>query len=213
MAFPENSEEQNEIHLSQEKISKYDRSIIEGSLTGAVWKIAAPTMLANIFGGLQGLVDHIVVGNLIGFKGNAAIGVSWQIFLVVIVFISSIFTGMSILVARFAGAGETDKVNRTVYQAFLTGIFIALAVIAPIGYFVSPMLLNLINAEPGVQAEALPYLRTMFLFSIGMMIYFMLSGALRSAGDAKTPMILGIVMTVLNLILRCRRCRVVLSFR
>lgn len=200
MAFPENSEEQNEIHLSQEKISKYDRSIIEGSLTGAVWKIAAPTMLANIFGGLQGLVDHIVVGNLIGFKGNAAIGVSWQIFLVVIVFISSIFTGMSILVARFAGAGETDKVNRTVYQAFLTGIFIALAVIAPIGYFVSPMLLNLVNAEPGVQAEALPYLRTMFLFSIGMMIYFMLSGALRSAGDAKTPMILGIVMTVLNLI-------------
>src|SRR5688572_9027222 len=86
--------------------SKYDRSIIEGSLPRAVWKIAAPTMLTNIFGGLQGLVDHLVVGNLVGFKGNAAIGVSWQIFLVVIVFIGSIFTGMSILVARFVGAGE-----------------------------------------------------------------------------------------------------------
>lgn len=179
---------------------KYDRSIIEGSLAGAVWKIAAPTMLTNIFGGLQGLVDHIVVGNLVGFKGNAAIGVSWQIFLVVIVFISSIFTGMSILVARFVGANETDKVNRTVYQAFLTAIFLALVVIAPIGYFASPMLLNLVNAEAGVQAEALPYLRIMFLFSVGMMVYFMLSGALRSAGDAKTPMILGIVMTALNLI-------------
>ena len=34
-----------------------------------------------------------------------------------------------------------------------------------------------------------------------MMIYFMLSGALRSAGDAKTPMVLGIVMTVLNVFL------------
>src|SRR5688572_16230430 len=102
------------------KKSKYDRSIIEGSLPRAVWKIAAPTMLTNIFAGLQGLVDHIVVGNMVGFKGNAAIGVSWQIFLVVIVFIGSIFTGMSILVARFVGAGETEKVNRTVYQAFLT---------------------------------------------------------------------------------------------
>lgn len=179
---------------------KYDRSLVEGSLSRAVWKIAAPTMLTNIFGGLQGLVDHIVVGNLIGFKGNAAIGVSWQIFLVVVVFISSIFTGMSVLVARFVGAGETDKVNRTVYQAFLTGIFLALAVIAPVGYFASPMLLNLVNAEAGVQAEALPYLRTMFLFSAGMMIYFMLGGALRSAGDAKTPMVLGLVMTALNLI-------------
>lgn len=180
--------------------SKYDRSIIEGSLPRAVWKIAAPTMLTNVFAGLQGLVDHIVVGNIVGFKGNAAIGVSWQIFLVVIVFIGSIFTGMSILVARFVGAGETEKVNRTVYQAFLTAIFIALALIAPIGYFASPFLLDIVNAEAGVKAEALPYLRTMFLFSIGMMVYFMLSGALRSAGDAKTPMILGIVMTVLNLI-------------
>jgi putative MATE family efflux protein len=107
---------------------------------------------------------------------------------------------MSILVARFVGAGETDKVNRTVYQAFLTAILLALAVIAPVGYFASPFLLDLVNAEAGVKAEALPYLRIMFLFSLGMMIFFMLSGALRSAGDAKTPMMLGIVMTVLNLV-------------
>ena len=198
MTFPENSEEQDEIHTSIKP--KYDRSIIEGSLSKAVWKLAAPTMLANIFGGLQGLVDHIVVGNIVGFKGNAAIGVSWQIFLVVVVFVSSIFIGMSILVARFVGAGETDKVNRTVYQAFITAIFIALAIIAPIGYFASPLLLNLVNAEAGVQAEALPYLRIMFLFSLGMMIFFMLSGALRAAGDAKTPMKLGIAMTILNVI-------------
>ncbi len=196
---PEKIEEAEIIHSSTPK-TKYDRSIIEGSLPKAVWRIAAPTMLTNIFGGLQGLVDHIVVGNIVGFKGNAAIGVSWQIFLVVIVFIASIFTGMSILVARFVGANETDKVNRTVYQAFLTAIVISLALIAPIGYFASPLLLDIVNAEAGVKAEALPYLRIMFLFSLGMMMYFMLSGALRSAGDAKTPMILGIVMTVLNLV-------------
>src|ERR1035437_7741144 len=82
---------------------RFDRSIIEGPLARAVWAIAWPTMLTNFIGGLQGMVDHILVGNLIGFQANAAIGVSWQIFLVVIVFISSIFTGMSVLVARFAG--------------------------------------------------------------------------------------------------------------
>lgn len=181
--------------------SRYDRSIVEGPLRPAVWKIAWPTMLTNVIGGLQGVVDHALVGNLVGFKANAAIGVSWQIFLVVIVFISSLFTGMSVLVARFAGAGDEEKVNRTVYQAFLTAIFISLGVMAPIGYFVSPSLLNLVNAAPDVKAEALPFLRIMFVFSIGMMIFFMLSGALRSAGDARTPMMLGISMTVLNLLL------------
>ncbi|HEY8559173.1 MAG TPA: MATE family efflux transporter [Pyrinomonadaceae bacterium] len=202
MSLAESSEPVDEVEDFEPPAakSKYDRSLIEGSLSRGVWKIAAPTMLTNIFGGLQGLVDHLIVGNLVGFRGNAAIGVSWQIFLVVIVFIASIFTGMSILVARFVGAGESDKVNRTVYQAFITGIFISFALIAPVGYFASPFLLDIVNAEAGVKAEALPYLRIMFLFSIGMMIYFMLGGALRSAGDAKTPMILGIVMTVLNLI-------------
>ena len=180
---------------------RYDRSIVEGPLRPAVWKIAWPTMLTNVFGGLQGMVDHALVGNLVGFKANAAIGVSWQIFLVVIVFISSLFTGMSVLVARFAGAGDEEKVNRTVYQAFLTAIFLALGILAPIGYFVSPSLLNLVNAAPDVKAEALPFLRIMFVFSLGMMIFFMLGGALRSAGDARTPMMLGITMTVLNVIL------------
>src|SRR2546425_141136 len=180
---------------------RYDRSIVEGPLRAAVWKIAWPTMLTDAIGGLQGMVDHVLVGNLVGYKANAAIGVSWQIFLVVIVFISSLFTGMSVLVARFAGAGEPDKVDRVVYQAFLTAIGISIGILAPVGYFLAPFLLDLVNAAPEVKTEALPFLRIMFGFSSGMMIFFMLGGALRSAGDARTPMILGIVMTVVNLLL------------
>ena len=180
---------------------RFDRSIVEGPLRPAVWKIAWPTMLTNAIGGLQGMVDHALVGHLVGYRANAAIGVSWQIFIVVIVFISSLFTGMSVLVARFAGAGDEEKVNRVVYQAFLTAIFIAFGVMAPLGYFVSPSLLNFVNAAPEVKAEALPFLRVMFVFSLGMMIFFALSTALRSAGDARTPMLLGVTMTVLNVVL------------
>src|SRR5258705_5744101 len=181
--------------------SRYDRSIVEGPLQSAVWKIAWPTMFANVIGGAQGIVDHILVGNLVGYQANAAIGVSWQIFLVVIVFISSLFTGMSVLVARFAGAGEPDKVDRVVYQAFLTAIGISIGIMAPVGYFATPWLLRIVNAAPAVQAQAEPFLRIMFMFSTGMLVFFMLSGALRSAGDAHTPMVLGIVMTGMNLVL------------
>jgi MATE family, multidrug efflux pump len=176
----------------------FDRSIVEGPIVPAVWKIAWPTVLQNAIGGLQGIVDHALVGHYVGFTGNAAIGVSWQIFLVVIVFIASLFTGMGVLVARAAGANDHDKVNRTVYQAFLTALVISLAILAPLGYALSPRLLDLVNATPAVRAEALPFLRTMFLFSIGLLMFFMLGGALRSAGDARTPLRLGIGMTVLN---------------
>jgi len=125
-------------------------------------------MLTNMFGGLQGLIDHIMVGRLIGFDGNAGIGVATQIWIVVIVFVMSVFTGMSVLVARYVGAGNEEMADRTVYQAFLTAAALSLGILV-------------------------------FVFSTGMLVFFMLGGALRSAGDARTPMIMGIIMTIMNI--------------
>jgi putative MATE family efflux protein len=156
-------------------------------------------MLQNIIAGLQGIIDHAMVGHFVGYTANAAIGVSWQIILVVIVFISSTFTGMAVLVARFAGANEPDKVNRVVYQAFLTAFGLSVF-LAAIGYAAAPALLRLVNAAPEVQAEALPFLRAMFMGIFGMLMFFMLSGAFRAAGDPQTPLRLGVIMTVLTIV-------------
>ena len=45
-----------------------------------------------------------------------------------------------------------------------------------------------------MREQALPYLRTLFVGGFGMMIFYMLNGALRAAGDAKTGLRLGIVL-------------------
>jgi putative MATE family efflux protein len=182
------------------KSSPFDRSLIEGPISPAVWKLAWPTMLQNLVAGLQGLIDHALVGHLIGATANAAIGVSWQMFLVVIVFMASLFTGQAVLVARFAGAGDAERVNRVVQQAFLTALGMFL-VLAPVGYFAAPGLLDIVNASPEVVAQALPFIRINFVFSLGMLLFFMISAALRAAGDARTPLRLGLTMTVLNVIL------------
>ena len=88
-------------------------------------------MLTNIVGGMQGIIDHVMVGHFVGYTGNAAIGVSWQVFLVVIAFIMALFSGMSVLVARYAGAGNEEMVDWTVYQSFLVAIFLSIGVLAP----------------------------------------------------------------------------------
>src|SRR5688572_15486666 len=177
---------------------KFDRSIVEGRLRPAVWRLAWPTMLQNLIAGLQGIIDHAMVGHFVGYTANAAIGVSWQIIIVIIVFVTSVFTGMAVLVARFAGANEPDKVNRVVYQAFLTAAGMAV-LLGATGWFAAPSLLHLVNAAPDVHAEALPFLRTMFVGIIGLMMFFMLSGAFRAAGDPHTPLRLGVAMTVLTI--------------
>ena len=176
---------------------RFDRSIVEGSLTRAVWRLAWPTMLQNAVAGLQGMVDHALVGHFVGYTANAAIGVSWQIILVVITFVGSLFTGTSVFVARAAGADDADGVNRIVYQAFLASLLLA-AVMAPAGYLLAPRLLDVVHAAPQVKAEALPFLRIMLTCSVGLLIFFMLGGAFRAAGDAHTPLRLGLGVTVLN---------------
>jgi putative MATE family efflux protein len=178
--------------------STFDRSLVEGPLSSAVWRLAWPTMLQNVIAGLQGIIDHVMVGHFVGYRGNAAIGVSLQIFLVVVVFISSLFTGMAVLVARFAGANDPEKVNNVVYQSFLTSAGLAV-LLAAVGYIAAPGLLELVNASPEVQAEALPFMRTMFLGGIGQVMFFMLSGAFRAAGDPRTPLKLGVGLTVLTI--------------
>ena len=176
-----------------------DRSIVEGPLAHAVWMLAWPTMLQNLIGGLQGVVDHALVGHFVGYAGNAAIGVAIQIFIVVIAFVMSVFSGMAVLVARFAGANEPEKVNRTAYQAFLAALALWGLVLAPVGWILAPSLLGVVNAAPAVRLEALPFLRIMFVGSIGMLLFFMVGGALRAAGDARTPLHLGILLTALNI--------------
>jgi len=177
----------------------FDRSIVEGPIGPAVWRLAWPTMLQNVIAGLQGIIDHVMVGHFVGYTANAAIGVSWQIILVVIVFMNALFTGMAVLVARFAGANEPEKVNRVVYQAFLTA-FVMAVLLGAVGYVAAPALLDVVNAAPEVQREALPFLRAMFVGNFGLMMFFMLSGAFRAAGDPRTPLRLGVTMTVLTIV-------------
>jgi putative MATE family efflux protein len=177
-----------------------DRSIVEGPIPSAVWRLGWPTMLQNLIGGLQGMVDHALVGHFVGYAGNAAIGVAIQIFIVVIAFVMSVFSGMGVLVARFAGANEPEKVNRTVYQAFLAALALWGLLLAPAGWFLAPTLLEVVHAAPAVRAEALPFLRIMFVGCVGMLLFFTAGGALRAAGDARTPLRLGILLTVANVV-------------
>ena len=177
-----------------------DRSIVDGPIARAVWMLAWPTMLQNLIGGLQGMVDHALVGHFVGYAGNAAIGVAIQIFIVVIVFVISVFSGMGVLVARFAGANQAEQVNRTVYQAFLAAVALWGLLLAPLGWMLAPSLLGVVHAAPEVRVQALPFLRIMFLGSIGMLLFFMVSGALRAAGDARTPLHLGVLLTALNIV-------------
>lgn len=182
----------------------FDREIVSGSVIKSVWKLAWPMTLLNLVNGLHGMVDHLLVGNFVhtpSSAANAAIGVSWQVFLVVVVFISSLFQGMNVLVARHAGRQDREAMSRIAYQVFLTSILLLVCVMGPLGYVFAPQLLRFVHAEGDVYTLALPYIRILFVCGAPLFMMFMVTGALQASGEPKTPLKLGLLTTVLHIVI------------
>lgn len=182
-------------------MKQFDEELVSGSIVRSVWKLAWPIVLLQLVNGVHQLVDHILVGNFVPSSNNAAnaaIGDSWILFLVVAVFVASFLQGMTVLIARYSGKQDRETIGRVVYQTLLAAVIFNVFFLAPVGYFLSPWLLTLINAPAGVQVYALPYLRILFVFSIGLFANFMVFNTFQAIGDPKTPLILGIMATTLN---------------
>ena len=178
----------------------FDQDLVSGSITHSVWKLAWPVVLLNLVNGLHGFVDHVLVGHYIGYEANAGIGVAWQVFIVIIVFFTSLYHGMNVLVARYTGKQDRRTLSVVAYQAFLSSVLI-LSVLGVIGYIFTPQLLRLVKASPVVISQALPYMRILFVGGMPIMLMFMLTGAMQASGDPRTPLLLGILATSLNIVL------------
>lgn len=182
----------------------FDEALTSGSTWRSVWRLSWQVILLNLVNGAHSLVDHVLVGHYVVSEAkaaNAAIGVAWQVFLVLVVFIASVFHGMNVLIARYAGRQDRERMSLVAFEAFLAAVYILFFVIAPVGFFLSPRLLNFVNADPDVHAYALPYMRILFTCGTPIFLMFMVTGAFQASGDAKTPLMLGVLTTILNIVI------------
>ncbi len=185
-------------------LKAFDLQIVMGSRLRSVWKLSWPLVTLNLVNGAHGFVDHVLIGHFIGSADNAAngaIGVAWQLFMVIVVLIVSIFQGANVLIARYSGRQDREAISEIFYSALLASIYCLVFLLAPVGYFCSPVLLNALDVAPEVHAHALPYLRLLFLCGTPLFLMFLLTGAFNASGDPKTPLKLGILTTGLNILI------------
>lgn len=179
----------------------FDQELVSGSVLRSVWKLGWPIVLMQLVSGIHGFVDQVLVGHSVGYEANAGIGVAWQLFLVIVVFVSSLFHGMGILIARYTGRQDYDAIGRVAYDTLLTSLYVLVLIVAPVGYFLSPYMLDWANTSPEVKVHALPYLRILFTGSFPLFLMFMLNGAFMSSGDPRTPMWFAFLTTAVNVVI------------
>ena len=182
-------------------MAQFDKEIVSGNVFRSIWKVAWPVIITQLVAGIHGIIDHILIGRYVGYEGQGAVGVSWQLFLVVVVFISSLFHGMNILIARYSGKQDRDSVSRIFYNTLLTALYIQAFLLAPGGWLLTPQALELVDVDPAIKEHALPYMRLLFTGSTPLFLMFIVAGALQSSGNPKIPMFLGILTTVTNVVL------------
>lgn len=161
--------------------------------------LAWPTVIEQAMQTLVQYIDTAMVGAL-GTQATAAVGatstVGWLIFST----LSSFSVGFLAIVAKACGAGQQDRIKHTVAQAvFLTLVAGTIATILPLA--VSSQVPAWMQVDPAIQDLAAAYFFIIYLPMLPRTANIMFGTVLRAAGDTKTPMKVGILVNIINIIL------------
>lgn len=164
-----------------------------------IFSLAWPAVIGNLMYTLTSLVDMMMVGSL-GAPALAAVGLGGLIIWVSYGIMASVATGATALVARFTGAAKKREVTEVLSQALiLAALFSVFLTFFALRY--AEDILLLIGADMEVSGMGGVYLRTVFLATLFIFSAFVAEGALRGAGDTRTPLKIDIVINAFNLAL------------
>lgn len=162
------------------------RDLTSGPVMRTLLLFALPTLGSNLLQSLNGTVNSIWVGRLIG---EAALAATANANIVMFLTFAGVFGfGMAATVkmGQYFGARQVDAARRTFGSAL--GFCLTLAVIvATLGWIFAPNLLDLLGTPGQSYQLALDYLRIIFLAIPGSMMTVMIAMGLRGSGDSRTP--------------------------
>ncbi len=165
----------------------------------AVWVLALPMMTGMLFHTLYAVVDTAFVGRL-GPEALAAITFVGPLFFVAIALSSGLATGITAAVAQAIGREDAAAADRIASNGLVLGLGLGVA-FGLAGLLLGPALVRLLGAEGATVDQGWAYFQ---LLALGMPLFFfssVLRAVLTGEGDAKTPMVIMAISTVVNLVL------------
>lgn len=192
---------------TQQKKSKYEIDMCNGSILDKLISFSIPLMLSGILQLLFNAVDIIVVGRFTGSEALAAVGSTTALINVFVNFFIGISLGSNVLAARFYAAGKDKEMSETVHTA-ITLALISGVVMGIVGVVSAKGALQLMDTPDNVLNLSTLYMRIYFVGMPFFMLYNYGAAILRAVGDTKRPLMFLIVSgatnVVLNLILVIR---------
>ena len=161
--------------------------LTQGPILRTLLVFSIPTLMSNMLQTLNGSINAIWVGRLIGESALAATANANVIWFLIFSAVFGFGMATTVRIGQHFGARNIAAARRTFGAG--TGFCVLLSLAAALfGWFASPRLLHLMATPAESMAEADAYLRITFLSLPFGMASLMLSMGLRGVGDARTPL-------------------------
>ena len=159
----------------------------EGPIAKQLISFAVPLLLGNLFQQLYNTADALIVGNLLGNSALAAVTGTGTLVFLLVGFFGGISMGAGVVVSRFFGSRETEKMRAAIHTNIAFGLA-AGGFLTVVGMLFTPQMLRWMGTPEGVMPQAAAYIRTYFAGSVGLVMYNQCQGIMQAVGDSRHPL-------------------------
>lgn len=167
--------------------------------TPGILALAWPAILGNLLYSTVGLVDIKIVGSL-GPSAVAAVTTGNRMFFVLQAVLMAVTAGTTAMVARAWGADDRPEAERVTRTSVGVCLGLASAMALP-GLLFADALASVFRLDALAVSQAATFIRWLSVFNVAFALSFVLSTACRAAGDTRTPLWIGAITNVVNIVL------------
>ena len=188
---------------TQKKYSRRSIDLTEGPMLAKIIKFVLPLMATNFLQTFYNAADMMVVSMSSEANAVGAIGATGSLTNLMINLFMGFSVGTNILVSRYIGAKDHERVSKTVHTSVIMSLLFGL-VTACVGLFASRSILILMGADGDILDLAALYTKIYFCGAPFLAATNYLSAIFRAKGDTKTPLFVlsasGLINVILNVI-------------
>lgn len=172
-----------------------------GSPTRHLLLFALPLFAGSLFQQFYNLVDTSIAGKYISANALAAIGACGSLNFLFFSLSAGLANGIGIIVSQYFGAKDEKKIKATIASSFYI-LTVSALVVSLLGILTARPLLTLLHTPEGeILNNAVLYLQTTCAGIIFIAFYNGVAAILRALGDSKTPLVMLIISSLLNIVM------------
>lgn len=173
--------------------------ILNGNMNKVILTIAAPIMFNNLIQTVYNLTDTLFVSKIDDISVGAMTLV-WPI----IFFIMSLGLGISVggssIISQHVGADDYDSATDIAGQLITFSVIFSI-ILGCIGYLLAPSIVSILGATGDMYLAASTFLKIILLGMPTMFLMFAFNSIRQGFGDTMSPMIIGVLSVIFNIIL------------